>query len=166
LASAADTSDDEPFWNGLADVERDVEIDRVAFTFVAEVVVASDAAVDVDLLCDAVAADLGAVAENSRCALVSTTALVGRYEKHSPEWEAEAEKLRAERARFRKHLRRRRERQEAKARADQDEFQRELDEAAAEQEYDDEGDLGLDGETGRASCFPRRTWRTAPRWTP
>jgi hypothetical protein len=95
LASAADTSDDEPFWNGLADVERDVEIDRVAFTFVAEVVVASDAAVDVDLLCDAVAADLGAVAENSRCALVSTTALVGRYEKHSPEWEAEAEKLRA-----------------------------------------------------------------------
>ena len=56
----------------------------MAFTFVAEVVVASDAAVDVDLLCDAVAADLGAVAENSRCALVSTTALVGRYEKHSP----------------------------------------------------------------------------------
>ncbi len=146
LASAADTSDDEPFWNGLADVERDVEIDRVAFTFVAEVVVANDAAVDVDLLCDAVAADLGAVAENSRCALVSTTALVGRYEKHSPEWEAEAEKLREERARFRKHLRRRRERQEAKARADQDKFQRELDEAAAEQEYDDEGDLGLDGE--------------------
>jgi hypothetical protein len=153
LASAADTSDDEPFWNGLADVERDVEIDRVAFTFVAEVVVASDAAVDVDLLCDAVAADLGAVAENSRCALVSTTALVGRYEKHSPEWEAEAEKLRAERARFRKHLRRRRERQEAKARADQDEFQRELDEAAAEQEYDDEGDLGLDGETGTRLVF-------------
>ena len=150
LARAADTSDDEPFWNGLADVERDVEIDRVAFTFVAEVVVASDAAVDVDLLCDAVAADLGAVAENSRCALVSTTALGGRNEKRSPEREAEAEELRAERVKFRRHLRRRRERQEAKARADQDRFQRELDEAAAEEEYDDEGEnsnLGQDGAT-------------------
>ena len=94
LARAADTSDEAPFWNGLVDAERDVDIDRLEFNFVAEVVVAGDEAVDVDLLCDAVAADLGARAETPRCALVSTTALGGerRKRKRSPEWEAEAER--------------------------------------------------------------------------
>ena len=143
LARAADTSDDAPFWNGLADAERDVEIDRLEFNFVAEVVVAGDEAVDVDLLCDAVAADLGARAETSRCALVSTTALggEGRKRKRSPEWEAEAERQRLKRAEARR--RSRRERAKAKDQTEDELFQRELDRLAAAEEK--EGDLGADG---------------------
>ena len=113
LARAADTSDEQPFWNGLVDVKRDVELDLLEFNFVAELLVAGDEAVDIDLLCDAIAVDLGARTETSRCALVSTSELgEPQDEKHSPEWEAKAEQLRWDRAKFRRHLRRRRQRQE------------------------------------------------------
>ena len=147
LARAADTSDEAPFWNGLVDAERDVDIDRLEFNFVAEVVVAGDEAVDVDLLCDAVAADLGARAETSRCALVSTAALGGerRKRKRSPEWEAEAERLRVKRAEARRS--RRRERAEARDQAEDELFQRERSAAAEEKE----GNLGAENASAKMS---------------
>ena len=147
LARAADTSDEAPFWNGLVNAERDVDIDRLEFNFVAEVVVAGDEAVDVDLLCDAVAADLGARAETSRCALVSTAALGGerRKRKRSPEWEAEAERLRVKRAEARRS--RRRERAEARDQAEDELFQRERS-AAAEGK---EGNLGAENASAKMS---------------
>ena len=152
LARAADTSDEAPFWNGLADAERDVDIDRLEFNFVAEVVVAGDEAVDVDLLCDAVAADLGARAETSRCALVSTAALGvekkrRKRKRGSAEREAEAERLRVKRAEARR--RRRRERTEARDQAEDELFQRELERSAAAEEK--EGNLGAEGASAKTS---------------
>ena len=152
LARAADTSDEAPFWNGLADAERDVDIDRLEFNFVAEVVVAGDEAVDVDLLCDAVAADLGARAETSRCALVSTAALGvekkrRKRKRGSAEREAEAERLRVKRAEARR--RRRRERAEARDQAEDELFQRELERSAAAEEK--EGNLGAEGASAKTS---------------
>ena len=105
IARAVDRQPDPPFINGYIDTHRDVELDVVAFQFAATVDGVDLHGVDVDVLCDAIAADLGAPVEMSRCHLEDPEhpASLGGSD---VTLFAEAEVNRVRRRKFRRHLRR------------------------------------------------------------